>query len=277
MTRLSLIACVVLIVVSAGEGRGGTGEPQQNAASPAPSRAGTVLVTGSNRGLGLEFVKQYAAGGWTVIATARNPESATELRQLAAKNSRVTIEKLDVLDTRAIADLAARYKGRRIDVLINNAGVLGELKGQTLGSLDYAEFEDVMAVNVFGALAVAEAFREHVAASDQKKIVSITSRSGIISLPGSRGPYFYRASKTALNMVMRVLADDLRSRGVIVALVSPAPTETDMLRQLIGPDNASRQAQPAAVIAGLVKVIDGLTLAQSGEQPIYFDGSALPW
>jgi NAD(P)-dependent dehydrogenase (short-subunit alcohol dehydrogenase family) len=122
-----------------------------------------------------------------------------------------------------------------------------------------------------------EFVKQYAAASDQKKIVSITSRSGIISLPGSRGPYFYRASKTALNMVMRVLADDLRDRGVIVALVSPAPTETDMLRQLIGPEGAARQAQPAAVIAGLIGVIDGLTLAQSGGPPIYFDGTVLPW
>jgi NAD(P)-dependent dehydrogenase (short-subunit alcohol dehydrogenase family) len=129
---------------------------------------------------------------------------------------------------------------------------------------------------VYGALAVAEAFREHVVASDQKKIVSITSRSGIISLPGSRGPYFYRASKIALNMVMRVLADDLRSRGVVVAVVSPPPTDTDMLRALIGTDGASRQARPANVIAHLIEVIDGLTLANS-DKPLYFDGTVLPW
>ena len=284
MTRRSaLIGCILLVcgalpahvLVVSGFDR--SAAPQQPAASPPAGKPGTVLVTGANRGLGLEFVTQYAASGWTVMATARDPKSATELRRIAAANTRVTIDALDVLDPKAIAALAARYQGRRIDVLINNAGVLGELKGQQLGSLDYAEFEEVMAVNVFGALAVADAFREHVAASDQKKIVSITSRSGIISLPGSRGPSFYRASKTALNMVMRVLADDLRDRGVIVALVSPAPTETDMLRQLIGPENASKQAQPAAVIAGLIKVIDGLTLANSGGPPIYFDGTVLPW
>ncbi len=265
-------ACVVLLslLVAAGSAQ----QPPANARSGKP---GTVLITGSNRGLGLELVRQYAAGGWTVIATARNPDVAPELRELAQKSGRVTIEKLDVLDRAAIAALAAKYAGRSVDVLINNAGVLGEMKAQALGSLDSKEFEEVMAVNVFGPLAMAEAFREHVAASEQKKIVSITSRSGIISLPGSRGPYFYRASKTALNMVMRVLADDLRPRGVIVALVSPPPTETDMLRQLIGPEGAARQARPATVIAGLMNVIDGLTMANSGEQPIYFDGSVLPW
>jgi NAD(P)-dependent dehydrogenase (short-subunit alcohol dehydrogenase family) len=239
-------------------------------------KPGTVLVTGSNRGLGLEFVKQYADSGWTVVATARSPENASELRQLAAKNRSITIEKLDVLDVAAIKALAQKYQGRPIDVIVNNAGVLGDMKAQALGSLDYAEFEEVMAVNVYAPLAVAEAFREHVATSHHKKIVSLTSRSGIISLPGSRGPYFYRASKVALNMVTRVLADDLRSRGVVAAVVSPPPTETDMLRALIGPENASFQAKPADVVAGLIKVIDGLTLENS-TAPTYFDGTVLPW
>jgi NAD(P)-dependent dehydrogenase (short-subunit alcohol dehydrogenase family) len=118
-----------------------------------------------------------------------------------------------------------------------------------------------MAVNVFGALAVAEAFRDHVAASAQKKV---TSRSGIISQPGYRGPSFYRASKVALNMVMRVLADEFRERGIIVALVPPPPTETDMLRQLIGSENAARQGKAPDVIGGLIKVIDGLSMQNSG-------------
>jgi NAD(P)-dependent dehydrogenase (short-subunit alcohol dehydrogenase family) len=273
MTRpILVVACAVLSC-------GGFAplDAQQTAPNPASgAKPGTVLITGSNRGLGLEFVKQYAAGGWTVIATARDPGGATELRQIAATNSKVVVERLDVLDTKAITALAAKYKGRPLDLLINNAGVLGDMKAQALGSLDYDAFEEVMAVNVYAPLAMAEAFRESVAASGQKKIVAITSRSGIISLPGSRGPYFYRASKVALNMVMRVLADDLRSRGIVVAVVSPAPTETDMLRALIGPDNAARQAKPADVIAGLIRVIDGLT-QENSDKPVYFDGTILPW
>jgi NAD(P)-dependent dehydrogenase (short-subunit alcohol dehydrogenase family) len=265
------LACILLLSLLAVAPAG------QQPPADTSGRPRTVLITGTNRGLGLELTRQYAAGGWDVIATARNPESASELREVAGKNRRITVEKLDVLDRQAIKALAVKYAGRPIDVLINNAGVLGTLEAQALGALDYEEFEEVMAVNVFGALAVAEAFRDHVAASSQKKIVSLTSRSGIISLPGSRGPYFYRASKTALNMVMRVLADDLRQRNVIVALVSPPPTETDMLRQLIGREGAARQARPDNVIAGLIKVIDGLTMADSGEQPTYFDGSRLPW
>ena len=236
----------------------------------------TILITGSNRGLGLEFAKQYAAAGWNVIATARDLAAAKELRDLASRNPRITLEKLDLLDRAGITALAAKYRGRPIDVLLNNGGLLGDMKAQQLGSLDYKQFEEVMAVNVYAPLAMAEAFQESVAASQQKKIVSMTSRSGIISLPGWRGPYFYRASKIGLNMITRVLADDLRDKGVVVATISPPPTETDMLRTLIGPENAARQAKPADVIAGLMKVIAGLTQANSVE-PTYVDGTKLPW
>ena len=253
----------------------GLSAEQQPARAAATS--GTVLITGSNRGLGLEFTKQYAARGWKVIATARNPETATDLRAVAAKNRSVTIDELDVADVRAIKALAAKYKGTPIDVLINNAGVLGDMAKQGPGSFDKAEFDNVMDVNVFGALATADAFLDHVAASGQKKIVSITSRSGIISQPGRRGPSYYRASKVALNMVMKVLADDLRDRGIIVAVVSPPPTDTDMLKQLIGPQNAAFQGKIPDTIGGLIKVIDGLTMENSGGPPVYFDGTLLPW
>jgi NAD(P)-dependent dehydrogenase (short-subunit alcohol dehydrogenase family) len=268
MYRRVALLCILLAGLQ-------TGTAQERASDRVTS-PGTVLITGSSRGLGLEFARQYAARGWTVIATARDPEQAPELRALAAEHRGVAVEHLDVTDSSSIAALAARYRDTPIDILINNAGVLGEAEAQTLGALDYAEFERVMAVNVYGPLAVAEAFREQLAASSQKKIVAITSRSGVISQPGWRGPYFYRASKIALNMVMHVLADDLRPRGVIVGLVAPFPTDTEMLRDLIGPDAASQQARPADSVASLISVIDGLTLANSNE-PLLADGSVMPW
>ena len=271
----NIVRALVALVSLAGAIVAGLAAEQQPARATATS--GTVLITGSNRGLGLEFTRQYAARGWKVIATARNPATAAELRAIAMKNRNVTIDTLDVEDVPAIKALAAKYKGTAIDVLINNAGVIGDMTKQVPGSFDKAEFEDVMNVNVFGALAMADAFLPHVAASTQKKIVSITSRSGIISQPGRRGPSYYRASKVALNMVMKVLADDVRDRGIIVAVVSPPPTDTDMLKQLIGPENASFQGKIPDTIAGLVKVIDGLTMANSGGPPVYFDGTLLPW
>jgi len=241
------------------------------------AQAETVLITGSNRGLGLEFVGQYAAKRWTVIATARNPESATELKDLAAKNKNITIEKLDLLDRAGIKALAAKYHGKPIDLVLNNAGVLGDLKRQELGSFDYANFEEVMAVNVYGPLAVAEAFREHVAASGQKKIVSITSAAGIVSRPRrSGGAYFYSISKGALNMAMVSLAGDMRGRGVIVALLSPGTADTDMRRALVGAKRAAKDKRPADAVAAMIKVIDGLTLKNS-HKPLNVDGTVLPW
>ena len=260
------VALLLLVTASAPAG----------AQPPAAETAGTVLVTGSNRGLGLEFVKQYAATGWTIIATTRDPGKATELRALAARNPRIAVERLDVVDGESLRALVEKYRDVPIDVLVNNAGVLGDMGAQTLGSLDEAEFERVMAVNVYGPLAVAEAFVENVAASRHKKIVSITSRSGIISQPGWRGPYFYRASKVALNMVTRMLADELRDRGVIVALVSPPPTDTDMLRALIGPEGAASQSNPEEAVASLIEVINGVTADNSGV-PLFADGTVLPW
>jgi len=270
MTRQSLLVWVLVVAAVACNAQQAPNARSVTAAS------GTVLVTGANRGLGLEFARQYADAGWNVIATARDPEHAAELRALATRRQRVTVERLDVTDRTSIDALAAKYAHAAIDVLINNAGVLGDMRAQTLGSLDHAEFERVMDTNVYGALAVAEAFRDQVAVSNQKKIVSITSRSGTISQPGYRGPYFYRASKIALNMVMRVLADDLRERGVIVALVAPYPTETDMLRALIGAEAATRQARPEDSVAGMIHVIDGLTLENSAT-PLLADGKPLPW
>jgi NAD(P)-dependent dehydrogenase (short-subunit alcohol dehydrogenase family) len=122
---------------------------------PAPALGpGTVFITGGNRGLGLEFARQYAARGWTVIATARDVDGAAELRALANATGRVTIERLDLLDRDGIAALAKRYEGKPIDLLINNAGIGGDPALQSLGSFDYELFEETMAVNVYGALAM---------------------------------------------------------------------------------------------------------------------------
>jgi NAD(P)-dependent dehydrogenase (short-subunit alcohol dehydrogenase family) len=244
-----------------------------------PPRAlgpGTLLITGANRGLGLEFARQYAARGWTVIATARNPGEAAELRELA-KSKPVTIERLDVLDRAAISALAARYESVPIDLLINNAGIGGDPALQSLGSFDYELFEEAMAINVYGPLAVSEAFLPNVVASEHKKIIAITSGWGVFALPRPPGPYFYRTSKAALNMAMHAMATDLRDEQVIVGLVAPGAADTDLRRQLRGQlQGDSNSSTAAESVAAMIKVIDGLTLENS-RQPINIDGSVLPW
>ena len=200
------------------------------AADAAPA---TVLITGSNRGIGLEFVRQYAALGWRVIATTRDPATATELVALAKTNPQlITVEKIDVANAADIAALAAKYKGRPIDVLLNNAGTLGDPGKQSFQQLDYATFEEVLRVNTYGPLAMSHAFLDNVLASEQKKIVAITS--GLSSIENTRrfgSLYFYRISKAGLNMAMRALQAELRPKGVKVGILAPGVVETRLLRQ----------------------------------------------
>ena len=149
------------------------------------AQAATVLITGSNRGIGLEFAKQYAELGWTVIATSRTPDDDDDLQALAAKQDNLTIKALDVSDFDAIDALAAELKGTPIDVLLNNAGILGGgPEMQTVGNIDFESMEQVYKTNAMAPMKMAEAFLEHVAASDQKKIGVITS--GTASLANVR-------------------------------------------------------------------------------------------
>ncbi len=211
-------------------GLGVVSAPRTQAADSPP---GTVLITGSNRGIGLEFVRQYAARGWRVIATTRDPASATELAALASANGKlVTVEKLDVTDAAGLATLAAKYKGQPIDVLLNNAGWLGDTGKQSFQQLDYATFEEVLHINTYAPLAVSRAFLDNVMASKEKKIVAITS--GLSSIENTKrfgGLYYYRISKVGLNMGMRALAADLRPKGVKVGILAPGVVETRLLRQ----------------------------------------------
>lgn len=237
------------------------------------AQAATVLVTGSNRGLGLEFAKQYAAAGWTVIATTRHPADAKDLNDLAAKNKNVMVEKMDVTDLEGIKALAAKYKGKPIDVLINNAGVLGDVPKQSLGSLDRDVFRQVMDTNVFGAYAVTEAFRENVAASEQKKVIALTSLLGSITTAGP-GHTFYKASKAAVSIGLRALGGEMRKQGVIVGIIAPGVADTDMLKEFGYKGPLTVTADTA--VAGMIKVIAGLT-PDGVKKPINYDGKPFEW
>jgi NAD(P)-dependent dehydrogenase (short-subunit alcohol dehydrogenase family) len=236
-------------------------------------QAATVMITGANRGLGLEFTKQYAAQGWTVIATARKPAEAKELNALAAANKSISVEQLDVTDLNGIKTLAAKYKGKPIDVLINNAGILGDVPKQSFGKLDRDLFHQVMDTNVFGAWAVSEAFRDNVVASEQKKIVALTSLLGSITTAGP-GHTYYKASKAAMTMGLRVLGSEMRKQGVIVGIIAPGVADTDMLKEFgyVGPLTVTAQV----AVEGMIKVIGGLT-PDMVKKPINYDGKPFEW
>lgn len=239
-----------------------------------PTHAATVLVTGTNRGIGLEFVRQYAEAGWTVIGTARDPAKAAELRALAAKHRNVSIEKLDVADPASIAALAGRLKGRPIDVVINNAGTLGDVPKQTIGALDLAEFEKVMAANTFGALKLSEALKPNLLAGAQKKVFAMTSGLGSSELTARRGGFYaYRMSKAALNVGFRALAADWRAEGIMAGIIAPGMVETDLLRASNFPGKGISTQDS---VAGMRKVIDAMTLESNGKA-LNYDGSVIPW
>ncbi len=234
----------------------------------------SVLITGSNRGLGLEFTRQYLAGGWTVLATCRDPAAADELATLRATHPALEVHALDVADFTTIDRLAVSLAGRPIDVLLNNAGVFGPrpLDGkdprQNFGSIDYDIWAEVLRVNLMAPMKMAEAFVGHVAASTQKKIVAISSIEGSMER-AKGGIHAYKTSKAALNMLMRNLSFDLAPRGIATAAFCPGWIKTRM-----GGAFAPLEAPPS--IAGLRKVIDGLGPQNSGRFWLW-SGEALPW
>jgi NAD(P)-dependent dehydrogenase (short-subunit alcohol dehydrogenase family) len=242
----------------------------QDAAAPGEV---TVLITGANRGIGLEYVRQYAARGWTVIATTRRPGESAALNALAAANPRITVEKLDVTDYVAVDALAEKYRGKPIDILVNNAGITGDNANQTLGKkMDWPVFEQVLKTNVVAPLKIADAFLPHVQASRQKKIVNVSSSQGSIAEVKSGVLYFYRASKAALNMEMRNLAFGVKGKGVAVAMINPGPVDTDMMAGL--PKKILRSKEES--VRDLIRITDQLTLENTGTF-WDFSGKPLPW
>lgn len=229
----------------------------------------TTLITGANRGLGLEFARQYAADGWHVYATCRDPNSASELRRLAdASDHKMQILALDVTDLDNVKAAAAELEGQAIDLLLNNAGVGGP-RGQTIGNIDYDAWAKVLNVNTMGPLRVSEAFVDHVARSEQKLIVTLTSGMGSIADNTSGGSFAYRSSKAAVNMVMRSLAIDLAPRGITCVVINPGWVQTDMG----GPHG---NQTPAESVTKLRSLIENLGPGHSGKF-VNHDGREYPW
>jgi NAD(P)-dependent dehydrogenase (short-subunit alcohol dehydrogenase family) len=218
----------------------------------------TVFITGANRGIGLGFAASYAADGWRVIATAREPRQATSLKKVAGD---VAIHALDATDEAQLDELAKTLAAEPIDVLVNNAGVRGE--GDTRGWLH------TFAVNSIAPVRVAQALLPNLERAKRKVIASITSGLGSIADNTSGGSYAYRSSKAALNMAMKSLSVDLAPRGFTVMVLSPGWVKTDM----------GGAGAPLAVeesVARLRRILDAAGPAQNGRY-LAHDGKELPW
>ncbi|HEX6997449.1 MAG TPA: SDR family oxidoreductase [Gammaproteobacteria bacterium] len=247
--------------------------------------ADTVLITGANSGLGLEFTKQYAAKGWTVIATHRRTSTPASLAEVTGKYDNVRVERMDVADIASVHALAAKLEGVPIDVLINNAGVYsdrsacrtescrGDGSTQSFGNMDYELFDTIMAVNVRGPLVVSEAFIDNVRASRQRKLVSISSTNGSLTYTlGGSGAISYRASKAALNRAMQLVAVHEKEFGVIVLLLHPGAVHTERQADLDFPGMI--EMEPS--VRGMIEVIEHATLEDTGRF-IQYDGTPAPW
>lgn len=257
---------------------------------PAPTAAQTaqptVLITGSSKGHGLAFVNDYAERGWRVIATCRTPPEAHDLQALAARYPNVVVEELDVTDFAEVDALAQKYSGQAIDVLNLNGAINTFRVGlNAFGATDYDWLEQVLKVNIVGQLYVAEAFLEHVAASEQKKIAVMSAEGASIGRVRSSVAPSYRASKAGLNMLMRTYGEAVKDRGVIVAIIAPGTVDwRDYMNaedpSVIPEDYRRRLAAgrmaPRSAISAMIDLIDGLTI-QDIDTFHLWNGEELPW
>ena len=222
----------------------------------------TIMITGASRGLGLEFARQFYNEECRVIATCRSPKDANELNAIGD----IDVHALDVTDDKSVTTLADKLRGENIDILINNAGVIGQRDG--FGRIDYDIWAETMDTNVFGPMRVAEAFRDNVMNSYKKQMIFITSRMGSITeaVPNA---YVYRSSKAALNMAVKCLSAELGEQGLIAVLFHPGHVQTDMGGQ-------AAPVTPQKSIEGMKNQIVALTRDDNGRF-LSYDGHHIPW
>lgn len=228
----------------------------------------TVLITGCNRGLGLEMARQYAADGWQVHACCRAPAQAGQLQTLAIEFPAIRLHTLDISDDSQITALAQALAGTTIDLLINNAGVYGP-KGLALAELDRKTWQQVLDINTISPVLLTRAFLPHLLAGKGKKIAFLSSKMGSLDDNTSGGSYLYRSGKSALNQMVKSLSIDLAGEGVQVVALHPGWVLTDM-----GGPNALITAQQS--VAGMRQVIDQLNAESSGDF-VAFDGQPIGW
>jgi NAD(P)-dependent dehydrogenase (short-subunit alcohol dehydrogenase family) len=225
----------------------------------------TVLITGANRGLGLEFVKQYAIDNYEVIACARKLNKKDSLHKLQESYKNISIFALDIQNFTSIDQLAKTLK-KPIDILINNAGVYPD---SSIDHIDYDAWLDAFKINTLAAFKMTKAFLPHLKKGDLKKVASLTSKMGSIDDNSGGGEYLYRSSKTALNMVMKSLSIDLKPYDLSLITLHPGWVRTDM-----GGPNGLIDADES--VAGMKHQIEKLSIKTSG-QFIAYDGKKIPW
>lgn len=250
----------------------------------------TVLITGASRGIGLEFVRQYAAAGRPVLATCRKPDDATALRVLADRHKTVEVARLDVTDPASVEECAAALGSRAVDVLVNNAGIYGRSTGE-LENVDVADWTEMFTVNTVGQLLVTRAMLPALRRSTTPRVVGLSSVKASIGRNHMGASYQYRSTKAGFNALLRSLAVDLRPEGIGVYALSPGWVDQgedvtgglsfdDRLRKArkffaeFG-DSSARQSLEQSV-ARMTALIDRLTLQDSGG---FFDhlGRPLAW
>lgn len=228
----------------------------------------TVFITGANRGLGLELVKQYAQRGWNVIACCRNLHSAQELSLMAQRYSTIRTHALDVSNESDILTLSETFKGIAIDILIHNAGVSGD-QCESLGNMAQQGWIEVLKVNTIAPMLITQALLNNILASKDKTIIGMTSILASIDDNHSGGRYSYRASKAALNQIIKSLACELSESGVKTMAIHPGWVQTDM-------GGIDGKVTVEESVKGMLHVINNLQAKHSGSFFVY-DGTQLPW
>ena len=228
-----------------------------------------VLITGANRGIGLELVRQYSQRGWRVFACCRNPHNAEALFSMAKlSGGQISVHLADLGELATLQALAYELRNEAIDILINNAGVYGSDRNR-FGQIDADDWLQTFRINTIGPAKMVEFFHQHLCSGQRKLVACLSSKMASMDDNASGGSYIYRSSKAALNAVVKSLSIDLADDGIICVALHPGWVKTDM-----GGSNAEISTDQS--VGMMLSNLDGLDASDSGRF-IDIDGGDIPW